>query len=267
MQSNECANCAAPLTPAYVYCPQCGQKAQLHRLSLHELGHDVFHYFVHADKGFLLLLQQLCTRTGAVAREYVLGMRKKHFPPLNFFLLCATIYVFLVNIYTPHNSGLSAADKAYLQHIPEPGRQYVTRIYERRDTATHFINKYSNFIYMFATPLITLLMWLFYTKKEFNYTEHVVANLYISGFTALCYVLVFVPIALLLHTDRKYALFAYFAFELFYRTVFYSRFMKRVTMPAGKAFAASLVAMAAWIFLSYYAVYFYISNGWWGLFA
>ena len=75
-----CANCAAPLDPQFRYCPQCSQKVDLHRLSLHDIFHDVVHYFTHADKGFFGLLKDLAVSTGKVAREYVTGKRKKYFP-------------------------------------------------------------------------------------------------------------------------------------------------------------------------------------------
>lgn len=80
-----CKNCAGELTESYAFCPGCGQKAHLHRLSWHEIGHGLVHYFTHADKGIFSLLKDLATKNGVVAREYIEGQRRKYFPPPNFF--------------------------------------------------------------------------------------------------------------------------------------------------------------------------------------
>ncbi len=83
--SKECSNCAFILADNFIFCPQCAQKANLHRLSIHEVLHDGVHYFNLADKGLFRLLKDLLIKTGNVAKEYVAGKRKKYFPPLNFF--------------------------------------------------------------------------------------------------------------------------------------------------------------------------------------
>ena len=74
-----CLNCNHPLTEGQHFCANCGQKAALKRLNLHDIWHDVVHYFTHADKGIFQLLKQLVTKTGIVAKEYVEGKRKKYF--------------------------------------------------------------------------------------------------------------------------------------------------------------------------------------------
>jgi hypothetical protein len=69
----------------------------------------VIHYFTHADKGIFQLLKALVTQTGTVAREFVSGKRKKYFPPFNFFLIVAALFVFMGSILpnksvdTPYN--------------------------------------------------------------------------------------------------------------------------------------------------------------------
>ena len=97
MEAN-CKNCDIELQPHYDFCPKCSQKTKLHRLSMHEVVHEGIHYFTHADKGLFQLIRDLTIKTGTVAREYAEGKRKKYFSPLNFFLLAATLYVFVINL-------------------------------------------------------------------------------------------------------------------------------------------------------------------------
>ncbi|GEM_PF-4297466 len=85
MHPTDCLNCGAAWQPGMNYCPQCGQKTDIHRLTFTHILHEFFHAFTHADKGIFHLLKGLATQPGTVAREYVEGKRKKYFNPFTFF--------------------------------------------------------------------------------------------------------------------------------------------------------------------------------------
>jgi hypothetical protein len=46
------------------------------RLTLHEIGHDLLHAFMHVDRSALSLVRMLLSRPGTVALNYVQGKRK-----------------------------------------------------------------------------------------------------------------------------------------------------------------------------------------------
>ena len=77
----KCRNCDAPLAPTDAYCPRCGQKVAAHRLTLHEISHDLMHALFHVDRSVLSLLRLLLTQPGCVARDFVEGKRKRYFGP------------------------------------------------------------------------------------------------------------------------------------------------------------------------------------------
>ena len=263
----QCSNCDYALHKSHSFCPACGQKSCLHRLTLHDVFHDAIHYFVHVDKGFLQLIRALALRTGTVAKEYVSGRRKKYFPPLNFFLIAAALYVFAQSIYSHH--AVQYNWQKDVEKIPDPAaRRNMTRLYERRDYITGITAKYSNFIYMGATPFLTLIVWMFYFRGRYNYTEHLIASLYITGFCALLYAVVLAPLSLV-PLIRAYRLqfLAYFIFEISYRAVFYNRFMGK-TNPAAilKNWLVSLFVIIFWIAFSFYGIFRYIQDGFFGLF-
>ncbi|MEO6734038.1 MAG: DUF3667 domain-containing protein [Ferruginibacter sp.] len=227
------------------------------------------HYFTHADKGLFYLLIQLITRTGTVAREFVKGKRKKYFPPLNFFLIVAAIYVFIFTLTTKPN----AANDVLKEH-PELNkirdankREHVWHIYERSSKARAFMNKHSNAVAMLALPLISLIFWIFYRRAGYNYIEHLVANMYMSGFTLLCQVLIFVPLSILFKSkNSNYTLFMFFVFQLIYFSFFYYSFINGTTKWGGiKAFLVSLFVIIFWGALSATVIRVYITNGFWGL--
>lgn len=269
MTASNCANCEQEIMEVQHFCSNCGQKAHLHRLSWHDITHDAIHYFTHADKGIFHLLLQLATRTGTVAREFVRGKRKKYFPPFNFFLVVAAIYVFMS---TFGNKTAVPADTIKehpeLNYIADPvKREHVLHIYERAATARSFMNKHSNTVAMLALPLIAFIFWLFYRRAGYNYIEHLVSNMYMSGFTLLCQVIVFIPLGKLFHVNNSnYILIAFFIFQLIYFTIFYYRFINRSTTAAGfKAFFVSLFTILFWVMLTGGLIRAYITTGFWGL--
>ncbi|HUR10296.1 MAG TPA: DUF3667 domain-containing protein [Flavitalea sp.] len=253
--SPTCLNCSTPLTREANFCIHCGQSANVHRLTLHDILHDTFHFFTHADKGFLQLLKALILKNGQIARDYIEGKRKKYFPPINFYLIVAAIFVLVINLLIPHNR--VQRDNHISREIPE-------NIYEvRRTEAVAFINKYSNFVAMIAVPLITVIFRLFYWKGRFNYTEHLIANLYMNGFTNLVYVLLIVPLSILIDVKNSYVSLGFLLlYQVAYDSIFYYRFMGRNSGWAYfKALMVSVTAVVFWFVLSGFLVGVYIATG------
>lgn len=269
---SNCLNCNAALTATQKFCGECGQKTALKRVNLHDVLHDAIHYFTHADKGIFTLLKSLVLQPGLVAKEYVEGKRKKHFPPLNFFLIVAAVYLILGSITTKY--GNTALQKRYrsnnyasAQQITKPDAlkqaEGIKRM-EKMAKIGRFFSKYSNYVAMFAAPLISLLIWLLYFKGRYNFTEHLVANLYLIGFTNLFRCMIISPIAILfsIPTENRSLQFGFMLFEVVYRTFFYYRFMGEYNL-AGKVKAFLVAAGIAifWSALIAAIFYFYIVWG------
>jgi len=267
----ECPNCELALEEIIKYCPECGQKTNLHRLNLSEILHEAIHYFTHADKSFIQLLKQLTLKTGKVAKEYISGKRKKYFPPLNFYLLVATIFVLIINVATGSQSTPNVLkEHPEINSISDQVRKKkIIKIYERQGIAINFMNKYSNIVAMIALPLICLIYWIFYIKGTYNYTEHLVACLYMIGFANLIYALFFVPVTLLLgikHSNSSLiSVIIFMIFQIIYNSIFYYRFINKNTYASAfKAICVSLFAVVFWFALSSILVGSYISNAFWG---
>jgi len=271
--TGRCTNCENILEESYQYCPQCGQKTNLHRLNLHYVLHGTFHYFTHADKGFLQLLRELTLRNGTVAREYVAGKRAKYFPPLNFYLLVATIFVLVISIVTPAKPADVLKENPQIANIKDiVQREKVLKIYERKDKAIRLLNKYSNILAMIAVPLICFIYWLFYARERYNYTEHLTACMYMVGFANFVYVMIFVPFSLLIQigygNPSLLIVTAFMVFQVIYNSFFYYRFInKQSKSSALKAFTVSFLVILFWFSLSTLLVRLYITSGFWGVLA
>ena len=265
MHPTNCLNCGSNLGITQQYCATCGQKAETHRLSLHEIGHDALHHLTHADKSIINLLRQLAVRPGVVAREYVAGKRVKYFKPVNFFLIVGGILVFMTTYFHLANDTAIRKIKQAATHAKDPveQKQLYAQV-ERTTTATHYMSKYANVMNMLVTPLFAFILWLFYRKAGYSFIEHLVANLYIISFTMLCYALLVVPWQKLLAINLTGWLFliAFIIFQAVYGGVAYYQFINK--KGAGqflKAVVAYLLAMLLWTVSASWLVYLYIRTG------
>jgi hypothetical protein len=256
MEAN-CKNCEVALQPEFDYCPKCSQKAQLHRLSMHEVIHEGVHYFTHADKGLFQLIRDLILKGGVVAREYVGGRRKKYFPPLNFFLIVAALNLFAINADEKSERPDIAREEAMQHyHVKSPEeRKAFLRIYERQVEAIDFIKHNSNKTVLVMLPLMAFIFWLFYKKGPYNFTEHLIAVMFMYGFCTFIFV-VFSLINLLVKIDVNYIYAFTLLLQLFYFAQFYYRFMgntKRI-----RAYVASFSAIACVFVFTGLVVMFYM---------
>jgi hypothetical protein len=162
-----CKNCETPNYSDFNYCPQCSQKVNLHRISPHEVLHEAIHYFTHADKGIFQLVRDLTLKSGVVAQEYINGKRKKYFPPLNFFLLVAAIFVFISNIPKEVAPVDIQKENSELNNISNPAeKEKMIHLYERKEKTMHFIRKYSNLMAMMALPLTAFFFLAILQKRK-----------------------------------------------------------------------------------------------------
>ncbi len=256
-----CLNCANPLHESFRFCPQCSQKTTRHRLSIHDIAHDAIHYFTHADRGLFSLIRDLTTNTGKVAREYVGGMRKKHFPPLNFYLIVGFLVLLAYNMQEIPPELRNMAETK----VENPDNLQLT--YKvRQAKAALFMAQKSDMLMILALPITTLAFWLFYRRSKYNFIEHMVACMYMAGFSMLVYAAIILPTAHLFDFPDYVTSILHFGFQLAYATVFYYRFMESTKLRhAARAFFATLFGAFLWIAFIVSITQIYVSTEFWGL--
>jgi hypothetical protein len=226
-----CLNCDAPLQSTNKFCAQCGQAANTNRLTLHHLLHEVTHFFTHADKGIFHLVKGLATTPGFIARSYIAGKRKKIFSPINFFLISVGLFLFVVTTFKPMTGGVDmTAVKTEVQKIPDAVvRERRLVKLERIEYGTNFMARNSNIINFVVTPLIALFFYVCFIKAGLNYTEHLVANFFFAGFSALVFAFIITPYLLLTKNTVWYfvGIVAFLLFEVFYRSISYYQLINK----------------------------------------
>ena len=156
-----CSNCSNEGTGDY--CSACGHAYVVKRITIVSILHEVAHIFTHFEKGFGYTFKQLATRPGRMQKDYLAGNRKKQQKPFSMFFVCATLAGFA--FYWTNQSSTQTT------HIEE-----VTQ---------EFSKHYYVILQSVLLPFYTLVTWLLFRGKNFNYAEALVLFVYSLAFELL----------------------------------------------------------------------------------
>ncbi|WP_420320043.1 DUF3667 domain-containing protein [Flagellimonas sp.] len=164
-----CKNCEASLRSDFGYCPSCGAKIIQNRLTLKNVFQDLSFQVFNLDNTFLKTFRHLFTKPEVVINTYIAGTRKRYMNPISYFAIAITLsgimFFVLRNVYHVNLTNNSFSDN--------------------QPTNMEFIFDYQGLLSYLIMPIYALMTWLlFIDKKKLNYTEHLVANSYITGQTS-----------------------------------------------------------------------------------
>jgi hypothetical protein len=185
---DRCPNCGADFAAGDAFCGKCGQRMGVHRLTLHDIAHELLHVFVHVDRSALSLVGLLLTRPGYVARDYVQGKRKRYFGPF------ASLFVVV--------AGASAA----LAFTGLP-----TTLGSSPNAVTNFVQTHINLVMFAEVPLLAAFSRILATRCGFNYAEHLVLAAYTSSMRFLFSFVVYIPVWFALRNHPAVVHYLYFA--------------------------------------------------------
>ena len=170
--TRHCLDCGAPLQFRQRFCSMCGQPADTHRLTTREIGHDLLHALVHADRSAYTVIKALVTRPGHVAREFVAGKRRRHFGPFASLVILTAITTLLVNVTGFHS-------------ITSPNGLNALQSFEER---------HLNLIVLAQVPLLSLFFLVVFRRERLNYAEHIVLATYAFCLRALIFCVLILPL-------------------------------------------------------------------------
>lgn len=148
-----CHNCGATLATAF--CGNCGQQ-RAQRLNLLSVGSEAWSSFRLFELEIVRGALRLVRAPGLVAREYVLGARKKHVHPLKLLLIAAGILLLVLN------------QSNYL----DSRNTHVSR-------ALVLIGAYANWSFSLGILAILFSSWTVLSwRRPWNLTEHLVLAVY-----------------------------------------------------------------------------------------
>jgi hypothetical protein len=97
--------------------------------------------------------------------EYMAGKRVRHFRPFAYVIIMSTICTLLIKLI----------EKATIHIVIENNSGAVV------PGGENFFEKYISVLIFLMIPVLSLVTWLFYRKKRYNYWEHFLINTYLAA--------------------------------------------------------------------------------------
>lgn len=158
-----CLNCNTETQGGFCY--NCGQKTSTSRFSSqHIFKNDIASKFYSFFKNpAFFTLKELATRPGDSIREYLLGKRVDHMNYMSLFLLLSGIGV-LIDEYTH----FSLAD---VTTNDDAGKKMLANYF-------NFVRDNPKTYIAITIPIVAVFTFLFFKKSKFNFSEHLILNIY-----------------------------------------------------------------------------------------
>ncbi len=114
LSAHDCKNCGAALSGAF--CANCGQRANVHVPTTHELVHEALEGLTHSDSRLWRTLRLLWLKPGQLTREFIAGRRESFLPPFRLYLVISVILFLLASfIRASDTQGFIRVDAKDLQ--------------------------------------------------------------------------------------------------------------------------------------------------------
>lgn len=93
-----CLNCTADLKTSHRFCPNCGQKNSIKKISFWDLIQEIFSSVLSYDSKLWHSILQLIKNPGKLSDNYVAGKRARYVNPFRFFLSIAILFFLITSL-------------------------------------------------------------------------------------------------------------------------------------------------------------------------
>ncbi len=202
-ETNVCINCGNNFTGKY--CNNCGEKRYTEKdKHVKHLFSEAFHFITHFEGTFFNTLKAIFTKPGKLSADYSLGIRKKYFKPLSFFLLLVILYL-LFPVFEGLNMKLRFHETR--DFYGSYATQKVNSLLQARGISHEELaalfhrkgEKISKFLLFTTIPFLGLVSWLLAYKKRKLYFDNTIFSIEIGSFFILWGFLLLPLIIILYH--------------------------------------------------------------------
>lgn len=175
-----CLQCST--ATAYKYCPECGQKQNIKRLTLSSFFSDFFSRVYGLDGAFPKTFIGLSVRPALVAKEYINGIRGKYVGPVGYYFLIFAIFLLIIQL-----SDYSLAD--YL-----PKTEELTELITNETDAKQTIEEKARvqatkqkvfgniqYVHVALAPITAFFLCVFFRRSPYNFLEVTVFSFFIHA--------------------------------------------------------------------------------------
>lgn len=179
----QCPNCGADEIGNY--CSNCGQKIYRKRFTIRGFF-EVVGNALNFEKGFIHTMLWMFLQPGKVVNDYLNGKTKSYINPLNYILVIAGVYAFLVLWLDILDQSIETTN-----HLIGGDKMPMTpETLEMQNRAAAIAKDYVNFIPLILIPFASIFSKWFYYKRKLYYGEHLILLTFVFAQTILISVIV-----------------------------------------------------------------------------
>jgi len=216
-----CKNCQKSLRTDYTFCPDCGARVIRNRITVKNLWYDAVERFFNVDNTFITTFTHLFTKPDAVIGGYISGVRKKYLNPISYFTIAVTmggLFIFLSQEFFP-----DAMDFQFNTMDTSTEKDKFAVDFGKKFQDTLF--KYQSLFYILTIPFLALVSKLiFFDKKQYNFSEHFVINIYGYAQLSICVNIIYIALMwnskLLFYASMFNSLFQILYFTYVFKRIF-----------------------------------------------
>ena len=183
-EQKHCLNCGEPISDKY--CPHCGQRTDVERVSWKYFGEELVHTVTHAERSLLGTTWKLIKQPGLTLKEYFSGKRKKYHAPVGFFLIWVTLSTLL------HQWII----KTYGFHpVYMPGLTF-----DSPESIKAFV-LHGQIFYILSFPITAAWFYLFLSRPHFSYIESIVITMYAYSIVYVLFIVCYLVGGILLQLN------------------------------------------------------------------
>jgi len=169
-----CINCNFENNIENKFCPNCGEKSEISKITFNSIFVGGFSTITNMDKGFLFNVKNLFLNPNKTVKDYINGKRKNILNPISFLIITITIYLIADSIIQ---------DEIEIDKID-------SKVYSVGYEAGKFMRLY--FKYFWILSIICLGFSTKLVFKKYNYAEHLAINSFVLGQSTLIGLIIFV---------------------------------------------------------------------------
>lgn len=162
-----CKNCNSKIDSKF--CPNCGQKASVAKVTFTETFQDVINAMFSIDAPLWVTIKALILNPGQLFRNYLSGKRKTYYKPVAFFILTTVIFVLVKAFlnYDPMENVVQADSKSIETGLLNKAGVFMA-------------NNINNIIFTFVFSFALMLKLFFY--RLYSIAEYLAVSFYMAAF-------------------------------------------------------------------------------------
>lgn len=254
-EEHVCLNCGTHFRGNF--CPGCGQRANVGRLTVRSAIDNLLEVMASADKGLFHTIYELLLRPGHMMRDYVRGHRTEYTRPIQLLFLLSTIYLVVHYVFFQHAEEVNV----YISDIEGQPIEFQGTLGVIYDLAQGMLANRA-FMALGTVVLMVLPMWLAFRNtpkgKETSLVEFFFVMVYVS-----CQQMVFnilqLPFDLIMGQEQSASvglsfIFMVWAFHQYYEVSWKMSFWKCLQGTVIMAIPVMVVIAGVNLYLHYYGL-------------